>query len=82
MTGTLRAAPVSPTPVVRPRAGRDTPLTLAELIDLEVQLAADADRDPRELSARDAAVGEQIWVEPVHFALASELQGRVNEILG
>jgi hypothetical protein len=41
-------------------ASRDTPLTLAELIDLEVQLAADADRDPRELVARDAAVGERI----------------------
>ncbi len=40
--------------------GRDTPLTLAELIDLEVQLATDADRDPGELVARDAAVGERI----------------------
>ncbi|MFO0602623.1 MAG: type II secretion system secretin GspD [Polyangiales bacterium] len=29
-----------------------------------------------------AAVGEQIWVEPVHFAVASELQARINEILG
>ncbi len=29
-----------------------------------------------------AAVGEQIWVEPIHYALASELQGRINEILG
>ena len=29
-----------------------------------------------------AAVGEQMWVEPVHFAVASELQARINEILG
>jgi general secretion pathway protein D len=29
-----------------------------------------------------AAVGEQIWVEPVHYAVASELQARINEILG
>jgi general secretion pathway protein D len=28
------------------------------------------------------SVGEQIWVEPVHYALASELATRINEILG
>lgn len=27
-------------------------------------------------------VGEQIWVEPVHYALASELATRITEILG
>ena len=43
-----------------PVAGRDTPLTLAELIDLEVQLAADLDADPRQLVARDTAIGEAI----------------------
>ncbi len=50
MTRAARATPL----------GHDTPLTLAELIDLEVQLAADADRDPRELVERDAVVGERI----------------------
>lgn len=29
-----------------------------------------------------AAVGEQIWVEPVHYAVASELATRITEILG
>jgi general secretion pathway protein D len=29
-----------------------------------------------------AGVGEQIWVERVHFAVPSELQARINEILG
>ena len=54
--------PLSQRPTSTPSqiAGRDTPLTLAELIDLEVQLAADADGDPRELVERDAAVGERI----------------------
>lgn len=28
------------------------------------------------------SVGEQVWVEPVHYALASELATRINEILG
>ncbi|HET9062794.1 MAG TPA: DUF2868 domain-containing protein, partial [Candidatus Binatia bacterium] len=44
----------APTPV----EGRDTPLTLAELIDLEAQLAADIDADPSTLVARDTAIGE------------------------
>jgi hypothetical protein len=39
---------------------RDAPLTLAELIDLEVQLAADLDADPAALVARDSAIGEAI----------------------
>jgi len=46
----------APTPV----EGRDTPLTLAELIDLEAQLAADIDADPSTLVARDTAIGEAI----------------------
>ncbi len=29
-----------------------------------------------------SGVGEQIWVEPVHYALASELATRITEILG
>ena len=29
-----------------------------------------------------SSVGEQIWVEPVHYALASELSTRITEILG
>jgi hypothetical protein len=39
---------------------RDAPLTLAELIDLELQLAADLDADPRELVTRDSAIGATI----------------------
>jgi hypothetical protein len=41
-------------------AGRDTPLSLAELIDLEVQLATDLDADSSALIARDTAIGEAI----------------------
>lgn len=43
-----------------PVAGRDTPLTLAELIDLETQLAADIEADSSKLVARDTAIGEAI----------------------
>ena len=36
------------------------PLDFAELVDLEVQLALDADVDPSELIKRDAAIGERL----------------------
>lgn len=56
-----------------PVAGRDTPLTLAELIDLEAQLSADVEGEPRELVARDAAIGEAIG--------AARLAGRRHDLL-
>ncbi len=46
-------------------------------------LAANIRRMLQILSEVDVAgVGEQIWVEPVHYALASELSTRLTEILG
>lgn len=61
MTRAADAPSVSLTPAAPSRSAEDhAPLSLAELIDLEVQLAADAERDPHELVVRDAAIGEQI----------------------
>ena len=74
MTLAAYAAPDSMTTAAPPPvAGRDTPLTLAELIDLEAQLSADVEGEPRELVARDAAIGEAIG--------AARLAGRRHDLL-
>lgn len=54
---------------------RDAPLSLAELIDLEIQLAADLEADPRALVERDAAIGMAIGVSRLTGKRHATLRG-------